>query len=72
MIKQTTLTTARLERTLDALASIIVGEGERGRQLLPLYQRLENELAEMKAETDLMSAVRQRAKRSSDQTETRS
>jgi hypothetical protein len=66
------VTIGRVETALDSLAEIIVVCGEKGRKLLPLYEQLEKELEEMKAETDLLSSVYARAKRSSSQTATQS
>lgn len=61
-----------MERALDGLAGIILRYGDRGRELLPLYRRLQNELEEMRADADLMSEVRARAIRSKDRTAERS
>lgn len=64
----TALTVERLERALDDLAVLIDDYGDRGRELLPIWQRLETELANMRAEADLMASVRSRLKRPSDRT----
>jgi hypothetical protein len=61
------LTVERLERALDLLAAEVIAFGDRGRELLPMYKRLETELANMRAEADLMVAVRARLKQPSDQ-----
>lgn len=66
------LTIERLERALDLLAAEIVDFGDRGRELLPMYRRLERELAAMKADNDLMTSVRDRLKQSKSQTAVRS
>ncbi len=72
MTKPLPLTAARLERALDSLAEKIIGYGDRGRELLPLYNRLETELAAMKAEDALMASVRARVTLSKDRTAGRS
>lgn len=64
----TALTVERLERALDILAGRIAAHGERGRILLPIYRRLEDELATLKAEDDTLSAALARARRSKDRT----
>lgn len=48
---------ADIERMLDRLAREIAAFGQRGRKLLPLYTRLETELATIRAEEDAMSRV---------------
>jgi hypothetical protein len=55
------LTVERVERALDTLASRIAAHGDRGRVLLPIYQRLETELATVRAENETLSAALQRA-----------
>lgn len=60
------LTIARLERALDVLASDIIAFGDRGRELLPIYRRLEKELSAMRAEDALLSSVRARVTQSQD------
>jgi hypothetical protein len=64
----TKVTIERVENGLDTLAEIIVLYGDKGRKLLPLYEQLEKELNEIKAENHLLSSVFARAKRSSGQT----
>lgn len=66
------LTVERLERALDLLAAEIVAFGDRGRELLPMFQRLETELANMRAEADLMASVRARLKPRADRMEAQS
>lgn len=53
---------ADLERALDRLALAIKAQRE-GRKLLPLYERLESELAAIRAADDVMSRVMTRLKR---------
>lgn len=65
------LTVERLERALDLLSVKIEAHGERGRILLPIYIRLEDELAKMKAENAALAAALDRAKRSKDRTAAR-
>ncbi len=66
------LTVERLERALDDLAILIDDYGDRGRELLPMYKKLDTELADMRAEADLMASVRARLKRPLNRTEARS
>lgn len=47
------------ERALDTLADVMVKSGEEGRVYLPIYRRFEQKLAELRAEEDAMSRVRQ-------------
>ena len=54
------LTPEMYEEALDLLAAKITGYGERGRELLPMYQRLERELEAMRAEDALLASVRAR------------
>lgn len=56
------ITAERIERALDHLAEIIVQLGEGGAHYLPIYERLENELAAMKAQEAMMERVRERAR----------
>lgn len=73
MTERAALTPERLERALDILAGKIAAYGDLGRELLPVYQRLERELEAMRSEEDALAAVlRRAATRSSDQTGARS
>lgn len=51
---------ADIEWAMDRLAREIVAFGPRGRKLLPLYERLERELAAIRAVDDVMARVLQR------------
>jgi hypothetical protein len=62
------VTAERIEKALDGLAQIMVDAGAAGRAYLPLFQRLERELAEMRAVDDAMAAVVARARRSTGRT----
>lgn len=62
------VTAERIERALDVLARIMIELGEEGLRCLPIYERLEKELAAIKSGQDKMAAVQERAKRSKDQT----
>lgn len=53
----TGVSAADIERAMDRLAREIVAFGPRGRKLLPLYERLENELAAIRAADDVMARV---------------
>jgi hypothetical protein len=57
------ITPERIERALDTLANVMVRSGPEGRVYLPLFENLEQELAKLRAEEDVMSRVRARAKR---------
>lgn len=65
--QQEPITAERIERALDRLAEIIVKLGDEGRKCLPIYKRLESELANARAQEDDMALVFARAKRSKDQ-----
>lgn len=54
---------ADLERMLDRLAREIHAFGPKGRKLLPLYTRLETELATIRAEEDALSRAMARLER---------
>ena len=56
------ITPERIERALDTLANIMVRSGPEGRAYLPLFENLEQELATLRAEEDVMSRVRARAR----------
>ena len=58
------LTVQRVERALDKLAETIVFLGDDGQKLLPLYDRLEQELAALKSSDSRMDEIRARAARS--------
>ncbi len=60
------VTAERIERALDRLAEIMVQFGDEGRQCLPIYRRLKEELAAYRSMEDDMSEIRERAKRSKD------
>lgn len=64
------LTPEMYEEALDLLAEKITGYGERGRELLPMYQRLERELEALRAEDALLASVRARVTQSKNQTAT--
>ena len=51
----------RIERALDGLAGIIADAGGRGRVYLPIFARLERELAEVRQMDGAMTAVLARA-----------
>ncbi|MDH7805509.1 hypothetical protein P3T33_000626 [Rhizobium sp. AN67] len=58
------ITIERVERALDKLAEIIVLLGENGINVLPIYDRLEKELAALRSSGSQMDEVRARAARS--------
>jgi hypothetical protein len=58
-----TITVARLERCLDRLALEMHRVGKRGVAYLPIYERLESELAALKAKEAMMERARVRAAR---------
>jgi hypothetical protein len=53
---------ADIEQGLDTLAKIIAGRKD-GRRLLPLFQRLEDELAAIRSADDVMAKVMARLSR---------
>lgn len=65
-------TAENIERGLNDLAQIILAWGEEGAVFLPIYRRLEEELAALRVPDLLMDAVRDRAARSQAQTAERS
>lgn len=58
-----TVTADRIERALDGLARIIAAAGEAGRAYLPIFARLERELAAMREEDATLAAALARAAR---------
>lgn len=63
MTRAATITADRIERALDGLARIIAAAGEAGRAYLPIFVRLERELADMRADDATMTAALARAAR---------
>lgn len=57
------ITVERIERALDKLAEVMLAIPN-GDRCLPIYERLETELAAYRAKEDKMAAVRERAHRS--------
>lgn len=57
------ITAERINAALDGLASIIADAGEGGRVYLPIFARLERELAEMREGDAALAAVLARAAR---------
>jgi len=70
--KPLVITADLVEKCLDGLAVIMMNAGERGKNFLPIYQRLEDELAAMRKAEDTMSKARLRATRSMDRKAARS
>lgn len=62
------ITAARLERCLDRCALIMSRERDGGAWLLPLYRRIEADVAEQRAVEEALSKARERARRSRDRT----
>jgi hypothetical protein len=62
------VTAERIEAALDSVANWIVIMGDRGEDLLPLYDRLEDELRAVHAKDDRLAAIRRRAARSTHRT----
>ncbi|QSY95916.1 hypothetical protein J2J97_08400 [Rhizobium bangladeshense] len=58
------ITIQRLEDALDRLAEAIVFMGDDGMKFLPIFRRVENELAELKRRHEEMAAILERVKRS--------
>lgn len=58
------VTAERIERALDKLAEIIVLLGENGVNVLPIYDRLEKELAALQSSDSRMDEIRARAAQS--------
>lgn len=65
------VTPERIERVMDRVAEIIVARGDKGRELLPAYERLEKMLLNCQAEDEKLAAVRQRFQRSRGRTASR-
>lgn len=65
------VTPERIERAMDRVAEIIVARGDRGREMLPMYDRLERMLIACRATEDRLSAVRHRFAVSQGRTEGR-
>lgn len=57
------ITAARLERALDRVAFIMSRRKDGGAGFLPLYRRIEADIAEQRAVEDALEAARERAKR---------
>lgn len=55
------VTRQQIEDGLDRLSEIIVAIGKDGHKLLPIYKRLESELAKLKEQDTDMSAIFARA-----------
>lgn len=62
------VTVERIEHALDGLARLMVDAGAAGRAYLPIFVRLERDLADMRDADDAMAAVIARARRSTDRT----
>lgn len=65
------LTIDRVERALDKLAETIVFLGDDGVNALPICERLERELADMKQHEAKMDEIRARAARSKQRRESK-
>lgn len=61
---QPKLTAERIERALNRLAEIMIKLGSQGERCLPIYERLETELATWRAREHKMVEARERVKRS--------
>ena len=55
-----TITAAVLENCLDRVALLIAESGDKGAVCLPIYDRLEAELASLKAQEDRLTRMRAR------------
>jgi hypothetical protein len=60
---QTSVTVDVLEKCLDRIALLITESGDKGAVYLPIYDRLEAELAALKAKDDRMARIRERVRR---------
>lgn len=58
------ISTKRIERALNRLSEIMVKLGAEGEKCLPIYERLERELAEYRVRERKMKEVRERARKS--------
>lgn len=58
------VTAERIERAMDRLAEVIVSLGGAGSRVLPIYQRLEEELATLRRADSSMDSVLDRLRRS--------
>lgn len=56
------ISTARIERCLDRIAEIITADRDGGRVYLPIYVRLEHELAERRVAEELLAAAHERVR----------
>lgn len=66
------ITAARLERCLDKLAVVMSRESDGGAWALPLYRRIEADIAEQRAIEAALAEARDRARRSKDRRAARS
>lgn len=66
------VTIDRIERAMDGLAAIILAWKDDGKVFLPIYARLERELAQMRENDRMMSDITDRVRRSRDRTAGRS
>jgi hypothetical protein len=57
------ISSERIERALDVLAYWIVRLGPDGEKCLPIYDRLENELIDMKKREERLRDIRKRVQR---------
>jgi hypothetical protein len=57
------ITVARLERCLDRVALVMERAGKKAPVYLPIYERLETELAALKAKEAMLERARERAAR---------
>lgn len=66
------VTISHIETAIDQLSEIIVGMGERGKALIPIYKRMELELSNAMQEDDILHAIRRRVKQSNHRMEEQS
>lgn len=57
------ITTGLLEKCLDRVALAIDRAGSKGAVYLPIYERLESELAQLRTNDNTLDRARQRARR---------
>lgn len=62
------VTAARVEQCLDQLAAIMQRAGPHAHLAVPLWKRLEVELARLREEEEIVAAARDRLRRSPDRT----